>query len=95
MYGESKGVTVVVLGHLAQSFDSTLMAIQTHAVPALLVAVLVWFALESSRAGGVRTTLARTTPDSSDRAIAIVTERYARGEIDRSEYERLVTAFTR
>jgi putative membrane protein len=48
------------------------------------IAVVVWFMVQASQGTGPR-----SRPQREDEALAILRRRYARGEIDREEFERM------
>jgi uncharacterized membrane protein len=60
------------------------------AVPVAFAAAALWAAAERERRSSVRVSRRRST----DIAVHIVTERYARGEIDLREYQRLIIGLT-
>jgi putative membrane protein len=49
------------------------------------IAAVVWFMRQGSQGAGPRS----TSPQREDEALAILRQRYARGEIDREEFERM------
>ena len=76
-------------------------AIGMFIIPLLVFGLLVWLVLRLTGNLPARTVIAPTptpvaptavTAIPADSAVAIVRERFARGEIDRDEYERLITA---
>lgn len=52
----------------------------------LIILALVWFVAFATRRGGVSP--GDSSPGSDKSALEILKERYARGEIDRDEFER-------
>ena len=61
------------------------------AVPVAFAAAALW---ATSERGGRRQVVRVTRRRSTDIAVHIVTDRYARGEIDLDEYQRLIVGLT-
>jgi uncharacterized membrane protein len=86
----TSGLATVASSALLAASGSAWTLASILAVPVAFAAAALWATAERERRSTVRVSHRRST----DIAVHIVTERYARGEIDLREYQRLIIGLT-
>jgi uncharacterized membrane protein len=86
----TSGLGIVTSPALLAASGSAWALASILAIPIALAAFALWTTSERGRRQAVRVSRKRST----DIAVHIVTQRYARGEIDLKEYQRLIVGLT-